>query len=119
VTRRSKRTRECKSHAARIPAWRLQTGRVDLLHIPGQNRLLSLLPADEYDRARTAMEQISHERRALLFGTDEPISHVLLQKAGVIRYQGGMIDVLDREGLEENSCECYWVVRNEYERLLC
>ena len=42
-----------------------------------------------------------------------------LQNAGVIRYRRGIIDVLDRAGLEESSCECYGVVREEYERLLC
>ncbi len=42
-----------------------------------------------------------------------------LQKAGFIRYRRGIIDVLDRAGLEESSCECYAVVRKEYERLLC
>ncbi|MEJ7669072.1 MAG: Crp/Fnr family transcriptional regulator [Casimicrobiaceae bacterium] len=42
-----------------------------------------------------------------------------LQKAGLIRYRRGIIDVLSRAGVEENSCECYAVVRKEYERLLC
>ena len=42
-----------------------------------------------------------------------------LQKAGLIRYRRGIIDILNREGLEEGSCECYSIVRKEYERLLC
>ncbi|EER62303.1 cyclic nucleotide-binding protein [Acidovorax delafieldii 2AN] len=41
-----------------------------------------------------------------------------LQRDGVIRYQRGHITVLDRAGLEKRSCECYAVVRGEYERLL-
>ncbi|HIJ62596.1 MAG TPA: Crp/Fnr family transcriptional regulator [Rhodospirillaceae bacterium] len=41
-----------------------------------------------------------------------------LQKAGLIRYQRGHITVLDREGLEQRSCECYAVVKSEYDRLL-
>ncbi|MGZ5034006.1 MAG: Crp/Fnr family transcriptional regulator [Usitatibacter sp.] len=41
-----------------------------------------------------------------------------LQKAGVIRYQRGHINVLDRPRLEEMSCECYDVVRRETARLL-
>ena len=41
-----------------------------------------------------------------------------VQKAGFIRYRRGIIDVLDRAGLVESSCECYAVVRKEYERLL-
>ena len=41
-----------------------------------------------------------------------------LQKAGLIRYSRGRITVLDRTGLEALSCECYAVVKNEYDRLL-
>ena len=41
-----------------------------------------------------------------------------LQKSGLIRYARGHIEVLDRSGLEQRSCECYLVVKNEYDRLL-
>ena len=41
-----------------------------------------------------------------------------LQKAGLIRYSRGRISILDRPGLEERSCECYAVVKKEYDRLL-
>jgi CRP-like cAMP-binding protein len=41
-----------------------------------------------------------------------------LQQAGLIRYGRGHITVLDRKGLEERSCECYSVVKKEYDRLL-
>ena len=41
-----------------------------------------------------------------------------LQRAGLIRYSRGHISVLDRAGLERRSCECYAVVRKEYDRLL-
>jgi CRP-like cAMP-binding protein len=41
-----------------------------------------------------------------------------LQKAGIIRYSRGRITVLDRPGLEKLSCECYAVVKKEYDRLL-
>jgi CRP-like cAMP-binding protein len=41
-----------------------------------------------------------------------------LQKAGLIRYTRGHIKVLDRGGLEDRSCECYAVVKREYDRLL-
>jgi CRP-like cAMP-binding protein len=41
-----------------------------------------------------------------------------LQNAGLIRYSRGHINVLDREGLEKRSCECYAVVKREYDRLL-
>jgi len=63
--------------------------------------------------------------------TQEIISHLLgvrregvtvaagrLQDAGIISYARGHIHVLDRQKLESCSCECYAVVRDEYERLL-
>jgi CRP-like cAMP-binding protein len=41
-----------------------------------------------------------------------------LQHAGLIRYARGRITVLDRPGLERRTCECYAVVKREYDRLL-
>lgn len=41
-----------------------------------------------------------------------------LQKAGLIRYARGHISVLDRPALEARVCECYAVVKREYDRLL-
>jgi CRP-like cAMP-binding protein len=41
-----------------------------------------------------------------------------LQQAGLISYARGRIMVLDRAGLEKRTCECYAVVKKEYDRLL-
>jgi CRP-like cAMP-binding protein len=41
-----------------------------------------------------------------------------LQKAGLIDYTRGRIQVLDRAALEKRTCECYAVVKKEYDRLL-
>jgi CRP-like cAMP-binding protein len=41
-----------------------------------------------------------------------------LQGLGLINYRRGHISVLDRTGLEKRSCECYQVVKSEYDRLL-
>ena len=41
-----------------------------------------------------------------------------LQKAGLIQYSRGRIAVLDRPRLEARACECYAVVKREYDRLL-
>jgi len=41
-----------------------------------------------------------------------------LQAAGLIQYNRGHITVIDRAGLEDRTCECYEVVRREYDRLL-
>jgi CRP-like cAMP-binding protein len=49
-------------------------------------------------------------------GVTEAAGH--LQQDGLIRYQRGRITVLDRVGLEQRTCECYAVVKSEYDRLL-
>lgn len=41
-----------------------------------------------------------------------------LQRAGLINYSRGHIKVLDRAGLESQVCECYQVVKKEFDRLL-
>jgi CRP-like cAMP-binding protein len=45
-------------------------------------------------------------------------SAIKLQQAGIIRYANGRISVLRREGLESRTCECYAVVKREYDRLV-
>ncbi|HEV2607754.1 MAG TPA: Crp/Fnr family transcriptional regulator [Xanthomonadaceae bacterium] len=49
-------------------------------------------------------------------GVTEAAGH--LHQAGLINYQRGRIKVLDRARLEQRTCECYAVVKNEYDRLL-
>ena len=49
-------------------------------------------------------------------GVTEAAGH--LQKAGLIQYRRGQITVLDRASLEQRACECYAVVKKEYDRLL-
>ena len=41
-----------------------------------------------------------------------------LQQAGLIRYRRGVIQVLDRAGLEAACCECYGVMQQQYDQLL-
>jgi hypothetical protein len=41
-----------------------------------------------------------------------------LQEKGVIRYRRGVVDIIDRPGLQALTCECYGVIRGHYERLL-
>ena len=41
-----------------------------------------------------------------------------LQDAGFIRYSRGRVAILDREGLENTACECYRIIRSEFDRLL-
>jgi CRP-like cAMP-binding protein len=58
---------------------------------------------------------------AHMLGVDPEIATegaLQLQGAGLIDYKAGRIRVLDRLGLERRSCECYAVVKKEYDRLL-
>ena len=58
---------------------------------------------------------------AHMLGVNEEIANVgalQLQHAGLIDYQAGRIRLVNRPGLEQRSCECYAVVKKEYERLL-
>ncbi|MCA1634149.1 MAG: Crp/Fnr family transcriptional regulator, partial [Acidobacteria bacterium] len=41
----------------------------------------------------------------------------VLQKKGIISYSRGRITILDRHKLEETACECYWIVKEEYDGL--
>ena len=41
-----------------------------------------------------------------------------LQEAGLVRSHRGRIIILDGAGLEARACECYRVVKDEYDRLL-
>jgi hypothetical protein len=41
-----------------------------------------------------------------------------LKRDGLIRYRQGHVTILDREGLEARSCECYAVTKAEFDRLL-
>ncbi len=64
---------------------------------------------------------LTHELIAGVLGVRrEGISEAAgnLQRAGLIRYSRGHIEVLDRPGLEQAVCECYRVVKLEFDRLL-
>jgi Mn-dependent DtxR family transcriptional regulator len=66
--------------------------------------------------------QMTHEQIAVMLGVRrESVTQAALklQMIGAIQYSRGHIAVLDREELENIVCECYTVVNNEYERLLC
>jgi CRP-like cAMP-binding protein len=77
--------------------------------------LLSLdrLPSNELVMTQALIAAMLGVRRE---GVTEAAGH--LQKAGVISYRRGRMLVLDREALESRTCECYGVVKREYERLL-
>jgi CRP-like cAMP-binding protein len=74
-----------------------------------------------HDRAEQDEFPMTHEFLALMLGAHRPsisVAAAVLQKAGVVRYVRGQITVLDRAGLEAASCECYGVVREQFDGLL-
>ena len=77
-----------------------------------------LLSLDRLDSEELAMTQelIANMLGVRREGVTEAAGN--LQQAGLIRYQRGHITVIDRAGLEQRTCECYAVVKNEYDRLL-
>jgi CRP-like cAMP-binding protein len=73
------------------------------------------------DRLRTNELTMTQELIANMLGVRrEGVTEaaVKLQEAGLISYARGHIKVLDRPGLEKRTCECYAVVKREYDRLL-
>jgi CRP-like cAMP-binding protein len=68
--------------------------------------------ADEFALTQEFLSQMLGVRRPSV-----SIAAGMLQKAGFIRYRRGKIAVLDRPGLESASCECYQVIRQEFDRL--
>lgn len=73
-----------------------------------------------HDRIRRDDFHLSHEFLAMMLGATRPTVTVVagaLQKAGLIHYKHGRVTILNREGLEAASCECYRTVKEHFDRL--
>jgi CRP-like cAMP-binding protein len=74
-----------------------------------------------YDRLETNKLVMTHNLIANMLGVRREgitVAAKQLQARGVISYVRGTITLLDRPKLEATVCECYRVVKNEYDRLL-
>ena len=74
-----------------------------------------------HDRIDTSTVALTQEFLADMLGVQRTTVTVVaraLQAAGLIRYRRGVVDILDRAGLEAIACECYRAVRRNYQRLL-
>ena len=73
-----------------------------------------------HDRMHQQDFNLSHEFLAVMLGVRRPtVSEVAatLQEAGLIRYTHGRVTVRNRKGLEKASCECYAIIRAQFDRL--
>ena len=74
-----------------------------------------------HDRVDGDRFTLTHEFLAQMLGVTRPsvrIAAGILQKAGLIRYSRGDVDILDRERLEGAACECYRIVTAEFGKLI-
>lgn len=74
-----------------------------------------------HDRVAEDQFSLTQEFLAQMLGVRRPSVTVVagvLQKAGMIAYARGRIVILDRERLEASACECYSIVRDEFDRLV-
>ncbi|HET7207773.1 MAG TPA: Crp/Fnr family transcriptional regulator [Terriglobales bacterium] len=67
-----------------------------------------------HDRIESDLLPMTHEFFAQMLGAGRPsvtLAAGALQRAGVIKYTRGKVNILDRKGLEQSACECYEVIR--------
>lgn len=69
--------------------------------------------SDQFPLTQEFLSQMLGVRRA---SVNEVATKI--QQAGLIQYQRGKMTILNREGLEASSCECYRIIKSEFERLL-
>ena len=73
-----------------------------------------------HDRMESDSFYITHEFLGHMLGTPRStvtLAAGILQKAGLVSYSRGKINIRDRQGLEKVSCECYSTLRKQFEEL--
>lgn len=74
-----------------------------------------------HDQANGNLLPYTHEFLSNILGANRKsitIAAQSMQLAGLISYKRGMIQVLDRSGLEKASCECYAIVKDRFDAFL-
>ncbi|HUQ31884.1 MAG TPA: Crp/Fnr family transcriptional regulator [Pyrinomonadaceae bacterium] len=96
-----------------------QTAACNRLHTVEERLARRLLTT--HDRVESDEFLLTQEFIARMLGTRRSgvtVAAGILQQAGLVNYRRGRINILNREGLEEVSCECYRMVKEEYDRYL-
>jgi len=96
-----------------------QTGACNTLHAVEERTARWLLMT--HDRAGKDEFLLTHEFLSELLGVRRQtisLTAGTLQRAGLVTYRRGLLRVLDREGLEDASCECYTVLKQLYDRIM-
>jgi hypothetical protein len=95
-------------------------GLVCLRHHPADQRAARWLLATD-DRVGADEFVQMHDFLALMLGLTRPqvtLAAGALKRAGLIDYTRGRVRILDREGPEDVTCECYGVIRSFFDRQL-
>ena len=95
-----------------------QTAACNRLHSLDERLCRWLLTA--HDSARSDTFSLTHEFLAMMLGVQRAgvsVSAMNLQKAGFISYRHGLVTIIDRAGIEASACECYGVIREQFDRL--
>ena len=96
----------------------MQSAACNALHQVEQRCARWLLMTD--DRVPGPTFKLSHEFLSVMLGVTRPSVTLVagkLQAEGLISYTRGVVQVLDRTGLEAASCECYGLIREAYDTL--
>jgi CRP-like cAMP-binding protein len=87
-------------------------------HLVGERLARWLLMS--YDRCVCAELPLTHEFLSMMLGVRRAgvtEAAIILQTEGLIKYNRGHITIVDREGLEDFACECYGIVKAEFDTL--
>ena len=71
------------------------------------------------DRSESDDLHLTQEFVAIMLGTNRAtvtMSAITIQDIGYIKYKRGHIEITDREGLEDFTCDCYKTIKREYDR---
>ncbi|HEY9422028.1 MAG TPA: Crp/Fnr family transcriptional regulator [Thermoanaerobaculia bacterium] len=108
-----------RSYAAYTLRYANQTVACNLLHSVEERMCRWLLMI--HDRTGSDEFPFTHELLSEMLGVRRQTVTVIageLQNQGLIQYRRGILRILDREGLEAGSCECYSVIKDAYDRLV-